>query len=357
MRRLSTTPPYPKSPRPIVLIGAGGIVRDAHLPAYRKAGFPVAGVYDLDHAKAARLAESFGIRTVYSTLAEAATGASPGAVFDLAVPASAIRQVLPHVPDGAGVLIQKPMGESLAEARAIRDLCHVKRLEAGLNFQLRYAPFVIAARDLIEQGAIGDVHGMEVRVAVVTPWHLWTFLEQVACAEIYYHSIHYFDLCRSFLGNPRGVYAKSVRHPSAATLDGTRGTYILDYGDRTRVTITADHHGNYGLAHQESYIQWSGTRGAIRAKMGLLMKYPDGVPDVFEYCMLQDGAEPTWQQMSIPGSWFPDAFIGTMASVMRRLDGSAAEIPTSVDDAFHTMALADAACRSSHSGATSIAAG
>ncbi len=30
--------PAPGSPKPIVIIGAGGIVRDAHLPAYRQAG-------------------------------------------------------------------------------------------------------------------------------------------------------------------------------------------------------------------------------------------------------------------------------------------------------------------------------
>ena len=33
--------PMPSTPRPITLLGAGGIVRDAHLPAYRalNAGF------------------------------------------------------------------------------------------------------------------------------------------------------------------------------------------------------------------------------------------------------------------------------------------------------------------------------
>lgn len=34
----------PDHPRPIVMIGAGGIVKDAHLPAYRKAGFTVWGL-------------------------------------------------------------------------------------------------------------------------------------------------------------------------------------------------------------------------------------------------------------------------------------------------------------------------
>ena len=39
--------PTPSHPKPIVTIGAGSIVADAHFPAYRKAGFPIAGVYDI----------------------------------------------------------------------------------------------------------------------------------------------------------------------------------------------------------------------------------------------------------------------------------------------------------------------
>jgi shikimate 5-dehydrogenase len=58
-------------PRPIVSIGAGGIVRDAHLPAYKKAGFPVVAIADLDKSKAENLARAFHmlrhfIRTLHS---------------------------------------------------------------------------------------------------------------------------------------------------------------------------------------------------------------------------------------------------------------------------------------------------
>ena len=43
----------PTRPRPIVLIGAGAIVRTAHLPAYRRLGLPIAGLFDLDRQVAA----------------------------------------------------------------------------------------------------------------------------------------------------------------------------------------------------------------------------------------------------------------------------------------------------------------
>ena len=245
------------------------------------------------------------------------------------------------------------MGDNLNQAREILALCEAKQLTAAINFQMRWAPFIIAARSLIDQGAIGEVHDMEVRVTVYTPWHLWPFLQQVPYAEILYHSIHYIDLVRSFLGDPEGVYAKTVRHPKLQTMQ-SRTSLILDYGDVLRCNVETNHHHEYGLRHQESYVKWEGTQGAIKAKMGLLMNYPTGEPDDFDYCLLQENQEPQWQSIAVDGSWFPDAFIGSMASLMRYVDGETDVLPTAVADAFKTMAVADAACRSSDGGATPI---
>ena len=44
--------PMPKSPIPIVIFGAGSIVSDAHLPAYKFSNLPVKGIYDPDYEKA-----------------------------------------------------------------------------------------------------------------------------------------------------------------------------------------------------------------------------------------------------------------------------------------------------------------
>jgi len=344
----------PQTPRPIVSIGAGGIVHDAHYPAYRKAGFTVAGLFDLDQDRAQQMATQFNVPIVYASLAEAAAHAPADAVFDVAVPASAIPAVLRQLPDQRAVLIQKPMGENLAEARLIRTLCYEKKLTAAINFQLRYAPFVLAAKSLIDQGVIGKVHDLEVRVTVYTPWHLWGFLAKIPKPEILYHSIHYIDLVRSFLGEPQGVYCKSVKHPKALMMDGTRTNLIFDYGDVLRANVETNHHHEYGLRHQESYIKWEGDQGAIKVTMGLLMNYPRGEPDIFEYCVLQEGQAPEWKAVPLAGSWFPDGMIGTMASLMRYVEGSSDVLPTAVDDAFKTMAVAEAACLSSDGGATVI---
>jgi len=348
------TPPLPVNPRPIVLIGAGGIVKDAHLPAYRSAGFTTRVICDLDAAKASALAAEYGIDHMAASLDEAIFLAPAEAVFDLALPPGQILSALSRIPDGRGVLIQKPMGENLAQAIAIRDLCRKKKLTAAMNFQLRYAPYVIAARHLIGEGAIGEVHDMEVRVTVDTPWHLWPLFESFPRVEMVIHSIHYMDLIRSFLGNPRGVYAKTVKHPFTQKLASTRSSIILDYGDTLRANIQANHGHAYGLENQESYIKWEGTKGAIKATLGLLMDYPKGIADRLQVCQLDEKHSPVWNDFPLEGSWFPEAFIGTMASVMIALDDPTRPAPTSVEDAIQTMALVEAAYQSSTSGATPI---
>jgi predicted dehydrogenase len=339
-------PPMPSQVRPIVVIGAGAIVKAGHLPAYRLAGFPVSGLFDINNQVAAELAKEFEIPFIASSL-EALVGNAPeGAVFDLAVPASAITNILEKLPNGVGVLIQKPMGETWEQAQAILDICRKKQLTAAVNFQLRYAPYIQAAREMIQSGLIGEVHELEIKVNVHMPWEQWPFLEKAPRMEIYYHSIHYLDLVRSFLGNPRAIQAKAIKHPDSPKLESSRSAMILDYGDMKRALIITNHGHKYGPRHQESYVRWEGSKGAIKAQMGLNMNYPVGASDYLEVWMEDFG---DWQNIPLEGSWFPHAFIGTMASVMLALEGKG-PAPTDANDALQTMALVDAAYRSSDAG-------
>lgn len=326
-------------------------MHDAHLPAYRKAGFPVAGVHDPDRAKAGQLATDFQIPVVYASLEDAVAAADrENAVFDVATPASAIPDILRALPDEAGVLIQKPMGEDLEQARTIRDLCRQKKLTAAINFQLRFAPNNTGARSLVEQAAIGELHDMEINVNVHTPWHLWGWLAEIPRVEIVYHSIHYVDLIRSFLGDPVSVYARTTKHPSALHMEATRSSIILDYGENIRASVTTNHGHDFGDRHQWSYVKWEGTKGAIRTQIGVVLNYPQGQPDELEYCIVSEEEERKWITVKPEGNWYPDAFVGTMASLQCFLEGSADQLPTSIEDAFRTMAVVEAAYQSSAQG-------
>jgi predicted dehydrogenase len=338
--------PRPKQPRPILIIGAGGIVRSAHLPAYEKAGFPVFGLMDANAERAATLAAEHGIAHTFASVADAVRLAPPEVVYDVAVPASQLMQILPQLPDGAAVLMQKPMGETLDEARAIRDLCRSKGLIASVNFSLRYSPNNLAVVALADAGLLGEIHDLQVQTTTYTPWHLWTFLATAPRLEILYHSIHYFDLIRSWLGNPQGVYAKTVKNPNTANLSATKTIAILDYGDNKRVFVASNHHHRFGPGHQHSFVQWEGLQGAARIRMGLNLDYPTGVPDTAEYaeCGRQ---ESRWLSLPLSGNNVPDGFMGAMGALQAYAEGSASTLPTHFDDGFQTMALVEALYRSS----------
>jgi len=339
-------PPRPKNPRPIVILGAGGIIRAAHLPAYEKAGFPVIAIADSARDKAAELAAERAIPHSFGSVRDAVRFAPGDAVFDIAVPASQIMPILSQLPAGATVLLQKPMGESLEEARAIRDFSRQHGLTMAVNFQLRYAPNQLGAVALANAGLLGELHDIEVQVRTYTPWELWSFLATAPRLEILYHSIHYLDLIRSWLGNPLGVYAKTVKNPQCDALAATKTTMILDYGERKRVFVVTNHGHNFPPESQRSFVQWEGTGGAIRMDMGVNLNYPKGVPDTLSYAIRGSGAG-HWNSLAVSGNWFPDAFIGSMGALQAYAEGSTADLPTNFESAYETMALVEAAYRSS----------
>lgn len=346
-------PALPQKSFPIVIIGTGGIVKDAHLPAYRMAGFTVDTLVNRTVERARELADQYGVPKVFATTQEAVANAPRDAVFDIALPASMFAETLRQLPDGAHVLIQKPMGETLAQAREILEVCRQKKLHAAINSQLRFAPFVMAARHLINTGVIGQLTDMEMRLTCFMPWHLWTFLYDLPRMEILYHSVHYVDLIRSFLGQPTGVQALTLPHPNAPRLASTSTAILMNYASGVRATITTNHNHNFGPRHQESYLKWEGTKGAIWARVGLLMDYPKGVGDAFEFCVREEGREPEWKSVKLAGSWFPEAFIGSMATVLRHKEGSETTMPTSVEDVIHTMECVEAAYAASERGGIS----
>jgi predicted dehydrogenase len=339
--------PKPSDPRPIVIIGAGAIVRTAHLPAYRRLGFPVAGLFDINCDVARETARDFALERAYDTLDQACASATT--IFDLAVPGDQILSILERVPEGAAVLIQKPMGRDLAEARAIRRCAHDRRLTAAVNFQLRFSPAMLALHDLLERGALGTLVDVDVRIVIDQPWHLWTFMERAPRLEIIYHSIHYLDAIRWIAGEPDGAYCRSVAHPEMPRLRDTRSSIILDYGDRIRCSLVMNHTHRAGPRHRASQLLVEGTRGAARLTWGVNLSYPSGPPDTME--ITRAGK---WQEVSLRGSWFTEAFEGPMSNLQRFVAGEDAVLMGSVDDAIKTMALTEACYQSSERGGTPI---
>ncbi|WP_299941714.1 Gfo/Idh/MocA family oxidoreductase [uncultured Nitratireductor sp.] len=330
--------PAPTAPKPIVIIGAGGIVREAHLPAYAKAGLSVTGVTDIDAERAQSLAADHKIADVYESVGSAVAACGTNVVYDIAVPPHVIAGILEALPDGAAVLIQKPMGADLEQARAIRQICREKSLKAAVNFQLRFSPMMMAAREAIETGLIGELLEIEVHLNIFTPWTLFPFLIPMERVEIAVHSIHYLDSIRALAGNPKGVFARSLRDPRAQDFAQTRTSVILDYGDTLRGLMSINHNHQAGRKFQSAWFRIEGSEGVMMVKLGVCFDYPNGEADELWYC--KNGGE--WEQMPLEGSWFIESFMGTMRNLQRFDAGEDDHLFAGVEDAFQTMALVEA---------------
>ena len=339
--------PRPSRARPIVIIGAGAIVGIAHLPAYLRQGFAIAGFYDVRAERARAAAAGVPGARAFDTLDAAV--ASRDVVFDVAVPGDQIVGILERLPVGAAVLIQKPMGRDLADAQRILACCRERRLTAAINFQLRFSPNVLALHDLIERGDLGTLVDIDVRIVIDQPWHLWTFLENAPRLEVLYHSIHYIDAIRGIAGEPRSVYCRGVGHPFTPQLRDTRSTIILNYGDRLRCSLVLNHTHRAGPRHEASQMMVEGLAGAARLTWGVNFAYPSGPPDTME--TYRNGE---WSSVPLRGSWFTEAFEGPMANLQRFVAGEDSMLVGSVHDAIHTMAVVEACYVASTTGGTPI---
>ncbi|MBK8180283.1 MAG: Gfo/Idh/MocA family oxidoreductase [Planctomycetes bacterium] len=341
--------PRPKRPRPIVFIGAGGIVRAAHLPAYRAQGLVAHGVFDVRPAAARALARDFAIPRIAKSLAHAAQLAlEVEGVFDVAVPADQVLSVLGELPDRAVVLIQKPLGRDLAEARKIVALCRKKRLTAAVNFQLRFAPNMLVLQHQLARGRLGRPVDVEVHTRTHTPWSQWTFLRGIPRLEILYHSIHSIDLLRACFGEPRTVFADARPDPLFPGYADTRVAAVLGFQGGLRATIHTAHSHEFDPEGRSSTLLVEGTRAAARATLGVNLDYPRGRPDSLELCARRG----RWKKVPLEGSWFPEAFAGTMCNLQRFAEGSDPLLHTEVGDALKTMTVVEACYRAAERGTT-----
>ena len=328
------------------MIGAGSIVRDAHLPAYRNAGFPVAGVFDLDADRARGLAAEFGLCAFARREDLIAACADAGGICDLALPPRAVAATLRELPERSLVLVQKPFGTDLADANEILRVARARDIRGAVNFQLRHAPCVQGARALVADGAIGEVVDVEIRVVCRMPWETWPFLAGMPRMEILMHSIHYLDLVRALCGEPSRVWSAIARDPRAPNIAEARSSTVMTFGETRRAVVTSYHHHAAPEGHDASHLRIEGTRGTIVARLGVNLDYPRGRPDTLE--ISRDGG--AWEGIVVRGNWFPHAFEGPMANLQRLATGEATTIESDFDDAWRTMALVETCYKSAAGG-------
>ena len=330
----------------IGLCGAGGIVNNAHLPAYRKAGFRVECIYDADRVRAEETAQRFEIPRVCDSMEALAESVD---IVDVAVPAWENRGVVDQLVDaGVAMLLQKPLAEDWQTAAAIVERIRDAGLLAAVNQQMRWEPGVRTCRNLLHSGALGALYDVAFHVYVDTPWHLWDWLKQKNTIEVLYHSIHYLDAIRFLVGmEPQALFCSGSRRPGYDAEGETRTCTHLTFAGDLRATVLCNHHVEWGRPGQQSEFRIDATDGMAIRRLGLLLDYPSGAPDGLKYITRKEKA---WREVQFEETWFPDAFVGPMSSLMRALNGEIDRPETDVEDNLHTLRLVFAAYESMRTG-------
>jgi predicted dehydrogenase len=336
----------PENRRKIGICGAGGIVDGAHLPAYTKAGLEVVAIFDTDHAKAQDVAKRHGIPTVYKTLAELL--ADPKVeIVDIAVPAAAQPEIFAQVASAKKhILAQKPFATTVAAGEAMVKQAKDGGIIAAVNQQLRFEEGVAAAHKMVELGWIGTVSNFSINVNLITPWELWPWAKDLERLEVMLHSIHYHDLIRWFLGDAKTVFCAAGRTAGQFPKGETRTISTALYSSGVTSLVHANHVNRGGDNYAEYRID--GDKGSIRGTLGLLYDYPSGRVDTLE---VNSQVVPTdgWMPYPVTTRWFPDAFIGTMGSVMDAI-ATGAPLRASVADNIGTLKMVEALYKSMDSG-------
>jgi predicted dehydrogenase len=326
--------------RGIGVIGCGGIVSGAHLPAYQAAGLRVVAVYDVDAEKARTVAADFGI----SAVADSVEGllATPGVdIVDIAVPPWVQPDVVPvAVAAGKHLLCQKPLALDYATAMAEVETAEAGGVLLAVNQQMRWDAGIAASRDLIAKGALGKVTEAQVQVSVSTPWHLWLWLAEAPRLEVMYHSIHYQDALRSILGDPEWVTSIHGRYSDQELVSGeTMTRTVLEYADGAQALVAVNHYNQHGEPYAE--FRFLGTEGMLAGTIGLMYDYPDGRSDTLSLHRDKEAV----RAYDFDTKWIPDAFLGPMSDLMDAIETGRQPI-TAGRDNLGTVAVVEAQYRS-----------
>ena len=351
MTDLRIHPPLPaRRDARIGILGSGFIVSDCHLVAYRKAGFNPVAIASRNVETARKTAARHGITKVYDSY-EQLLDDKTIEVLDIAVPPNIQLSLILAACERKtvrGILAQKPLGMDYNEALRAVEACERAGIVLAVNQNMRFDQSVRAAKSLLDQNHLGEPILATIDMRAIPHWMPWQ--ADLGWVTLRIMSIHHLDTLRYWFGDPERIFC-SLRPDPRTKFTHQDGicTYILEYANGLRCVCIDDVWT--GPAREgcpgDNYIRFriEGSEGLAIGDIGWC-KDPYTTPSTIQYARKGDSGfhRPTWSE-----SWFPDAFVGTMADLLIALETG--KTPTlGGRDNLRTMALVEAGYLSAKEG-------
>ncbi|WP_274628254.1 Gfo/Idh/MocA family protein [Arvimicrobium flavum] len=332
-------------------IGAGMIMAECHLAAYKEAGFPVVAIASRTKANAAKVAKRWGIPKVHET-PEALIEDPNVEIIDLAFPPdqqpALIRHALKqkHV---KAILAQKPLALSLKEAIKLRNEAEKAGKIISVNQNMRYDQSMRVLKQIMDSGALGDIVFAQIDMHAIPHWQ--TFLVDYDRLTLSNMAVHHLDVLRFLFGDPDEITTLTRKDPRT-TFDHSDGITVSTLRFPSGVMAVSLEDVWSGPREKgyedDQHISWrvDGTGGVAKGTIG----WPTGVASTLTYASTKSTkgkwVTPQWDTM-----WFPHAFIGVMEQLQHAVKSG--EPPAlSIADNVRTMQLVEAGYRSIDKGRT-----
>jgi predicted dehydrogenase len=164
----------------VALIGAGDHSRTHHAPALAdfQRSHPGAiriAVCDRDEARAREAQRQFDFEEHFTDADDLRARFQPDAALLITPVPITLSMVRKFLPDAIPLLIEKPLGVNIEEARLLAEAVMEAAVPAMVSLNRRFDPgFAIARKWLAEQGPLRVVHGNMLRVRRAEPQFVWS---------------------------------------------------------------------------------------------------------------------------------------------------------------------------------------
>jgi len=335
-------PARPAQQHGIGIIGAGGIVRYGHLPAYRRAGWPVVGIASRREEAVRAVQQEWEI-PVGVTEWRALLDLPAVEVVDVAYPFDEERLeiVREAASRGKHILMQKPLAHSLEVAEEMVHLAAQHGVILAVNQNARWCPQYRAAQWAVAQGLLGELFSLAHVMhnnQDAQPWFHDRWYAQQPRFQILEYAVHHLDLMRFWTAmEPTRVSATIGRKPGQLLRGEMLASITLAFPNGAVGTLIENNAAHPGV-EPTSYFRLDGVHGMVDGyAMG-----PVG------FRLFSDRLDDAVQELTLPSSWFPDAFIGTMGELLLAIEEHR-EPSISARDNLNTLRLvfaayADAEC-------------
>lgn len=329
-------------------IGAGFIMSEVQLEAYREANFSVLAIASRTRSKAEAAAKRYGIITVHDTPEDLIRDPRVE-IVDIAFPPDIqpglIRLALqqPHI---KGILAQKPLALDFVTARELARECRTSGKRVSVNQNMRFDQSMRVLKQILDNGELGLPVLATIEMRAIPHWQ--GFLKQYGRLTLLNMSIHHLDVLRFLFGEPIDIFSAARPDPRTefAHTDGIVCSTLRFQNGLMAVSLE-DVWSGPREAHfaSDTYIKWrvEGTEGLAQGSIGW-PDYPAGSPSTLRYCSRKTTGgrwiEPTWSTC-----WFPQAFAAVMEQLQWALKSNQPPM-LGVDDNLRTMALVEAGYRS-----------